>query len=122
MPENLAFVFHHNFYPKLKVDLEDAEIRPEIKQKLIDLQQKYDDIISKHSSDIGLTHLEEMKIYIDPNLPPVASKPYPLPLKYHNFVKEEIENLLEAGLIERSMNPYAIPIIVVPRKVNQEHP
>ena len=47
------------------------------------------------------------------------SKPCPLPLKYHEFVKEEIENLLEAGLIERSMNPYAAPIIVVQRKSKQ---
>ena len=34
MPEESAFIFHHNFYCKPKVDLEDAEIRPEIKQKL----------------------------------------------------------------------------------------
>ena len=29
---------------------------------------------------------------------------------------EKIENLLEAGPIERSRSPYAAPIIVVPRK------
>ena len=40
----------------------------------------------------------------------------PLPLKHNKFVKEEIENLLEAGLIEQSISPYAIPIIVLPRK------
>ena len=38
------------------------------------------------------------------------------PLKHHKFVKKEIKNLLEAGLVERSMSPYAAPIIVVPRK------
>ena len=37
-----------------------------------------------------------MKIDADPNLPPIESKPYPLPLKHHKFVKDEIENLLEA--------------------------
>ena len=37
-------------------------------------------------------HLEEMRINTDPNLPPVASRLYPLPLKHHKFVKEEIEN------------------------------
>ena len=52
----------------------------------------------------------------DPNLPPIAGKFYPLPLKYHKFVKEEIENLLEAGLINWSMSPYATPIIVIARK------
>ena len=60
--------------------------------------------------------MEEITIDIDPNLPPVVSKPYPLPLKHHKFVKEEIENLLEAGQIEKSMSPYAAPIIEVPKK------
>ena len=79
MPEKSAFMFHHNFYPKPKVDLEDTVITQEIRQKLLDLQQKYDDIISKHSSDIGLTLLEEIKTDTDPDLSPVASKhpPYP---------------------------------------------
>ena len=57
-----------------------------------------------------------MTIYTDPNLPPITSKPYPLPLKQHKFVNEENENLLGAGLIERSVSPYAAPITVVPRK------
>ena len=56
MPEKSAFMFHHNFYPKPKVDLEETDITQEIRQKISDLQQQYDDIISKHSSKIGLTH------------------------------------------------------------------
>ena len=90
MPKNLAVMSHHNFYPKLKVDLNDADISPETGQKWLILQRNYNDIISKHSSDMGLNHLEEMKIDTDPNLPPVARKPYPLTLKHHKFVKEEL--------------------------------
>ena len=66
-PENIIinyfiiFIFHYDFYAKPKVDLEDAEITPKIKQKLTDLWQKYDDSMNKQSSDIGLTHLAEMK-------------------------------------------------------------
>ena len=48
--------------------------------------------------------------------PQVASKPYPLPLTQHKFIKEEIENLLEVRLIERLMSPFAAPVIIVPRK------
>ena len=57
-----------------------------------------------------------MTIETDPELPPVASKPYPLPSKHHKFIKEETGNLLEAGLIRRSVSPYVTPIIVVPVK------
>ena len=57
-----------------------------------------------------------MRINTDPNLTPVAIKFYSLLLKHHKFVKMEIENLLDAGLIEGSISSYAAPIIVVPRK------
>ena len=36
----------------------------------------------------------------DLNLPPAASKSYPLPLIHHKFVKAEVKNLLEVGLTE----------------------
>ena len=85
------------------------------------MKWNYKDIISEHSSDIRLTHLEEMTIETKLKLPLVASKPNPLPLK-HNFLKEEIENMLEAGVIERSMSPYATSIIVGPRKSNPGAP
>ena len=61
-----------------------------------------------------------MTVESDPELSSIVSKLYHLPLKHplkhHTFVKEEIENLLEAGLIERSVSPFAAPIIVLPRK------
>ena len=72
--------------------------------------------MSKNSKDISLTHLEEMVLHTQPIALPVASKPYDLPLKHHIFIKEDLTNLLEADLIERSLNLYAAPIIVVPHK------
>ena len=116
MPEKSAFTFHHNFWPKPKIDLEDDKISEETWLKLQILKHDHDDIVSQQSSVIRLTHLEEMTIETDPELPPIMSKPYPLPLKLYKLVKEEIENLLEAGLFERPRSPYAVPIIVVPRK------
>ena len=95
MPNNSAFMFHHTFYSKPEIVLEDATISEETQQKLETLKQDYDDIISKHSSGIGVTHLEEIRIESDPELPPVASKPYPLPLKHH-----KLKILIEAKLTE----------------------
>ena len=70
MPEKSASMFHHNFYPKPEIDLKDAEISGETRQKLQVLQQNYDYIVSKHISDTGFTYLEERTIYTDSNLPP----------------------------------------------------
>ena len=122
MPEKSAFIFYCNFYPKHKIDLKDTRISEETLHKLQILKHDYNDIVRQHNSDIGPTHLEEMTIEMDPKLPPVVSKPYSLPLKHHKFMKEEMKNLVEVGLNKRSMSPYAIPIIVVPRKSNPGAP
>ena len=73
MPEKSAITFHHNFYQKWKIDLEDATISDETQNRLQVLKQNYNDIGSQNSCDIGLTYLEEMAIDTDPELPYVAS-------------------------------------------------
>ena len=116
IPLNSSFMFHKDFYPKPRITLLDIEFSNESKQQLNDLSEEFSDIMSKNSTDIGLTHLEEMVLHTEPGAMLVASTPYNLPLKHHKFVKEELMNLLEAGLIERSLSPHVAPIIVVPYK------
>ena len=48
--------------------------------------------------------------------PPIASKHYTLPLKHYEWVQREIETLERAGIIERSISPWASPVVIVPRK------
>ena len=72
---------HFNIYPKPKVILEYATISDETRSKLQVIKQDCNDIVSQCSSDTGLTHLEEMIVDTYPELPPVASKPYPLPFE-----------------------------------------
>ena len=50
--------------------------------------------------------------------PPVSSQPYTLALKHHQWVQEEIETLEHAGVITKSMSPWASPIVVVPKKIS----
>ena len=88
----------------------DAELSNESKQQLNKLLEEFSDIMFKNLKDNGLTHLEGMVLPTEPGAAPVASKLYDLPLKHHKFIKEELTNLLEAGLIERSLSPYAATI------------
>ena len=48
--------------------------------------------------------------------PLVCQKPYTLPLKHYNWVQQEIETLECAGVIRKSIRPWASPIVVVPKK------
>ena len=98
-----------------KVLLEDKDISPKMQKAFDKLCEKYDDIISKNSSDIGKTMLVEMEIDTG-NHPPIASKLYTLPLKHYDWVQKEIETLERAGIIERSISPWASPIVIVPKK------
>ena len=98
-----------------KVLLEDKDISPKTQKSFDKLCEKYDDIISKNSGDIGKTMLVEMEIDTG-NHPPIASKPYTLPLKHYDWVQKEIETLEQAGIIERSISPWASPVVIVPKK------
>ena len=98
-----------------KVLLEDKNISPKTQEAFDKLCKKYDDIISKNSGDIGKTMLVEMEIDTG-NHPPIASKPYTLPLKHYDWVQREIETLERAGIIERSISPWASPVVIVPKK------
>ena len=53
---------------------------------------------------------------IDPeDHPPIAKKPYTLTSKHYDWVKEEIDKLLEAGVIRESHSSWPAPIVVVPK-------
>ena len=45
--------------------------------------------------------------------PHMAKKPYALALKHYDWVKEEIDKLLEAGVIRESHSSWSAPIVVV---------
>ena len=60
----------------------------------------------------GTTNLAEHKIDLTTD-EPIRQKPYPLPYATRERVKEEIEKMLEMGVIERSESPYAAPVVLV---------
>ena len=98
-----------------KVLLEDKDIFQWTQKAFEKLCERYDKIISKNSGDIGKTMLVEMEIDAG-NHPPIASKPYTLPLKHYEWVQREIETLECAGIIERSISPWASPVVIIPKK------
>ena len=105
-----------------QVPLSDAKISETTKLALNDLLQNFDPIISKKNNDIGQTDLIEMHIATRLDTTPTAACPYPLALKHHDFLKQEIKNLLDAGIICKSMSPWACPIVVVKKHTPEGSP
>ena len=91
------------------------DIPDEARDKLKELLNiNYASIMSQTAMDIGRTNLIELDIPTEGL--PIASKPYPVPLKYHEFMDHEIKQLENAGIISRIMSNWASPILVVPKK------
>ena len=114
--ENTTFVGRHNTYTKPKVKLKDVQLSRELKKKFEQLKEKYSDIFSVGPSDIGITDLSEMSIDTKPDAIPYAVRPYKLALKHQEFLRREIQALLDTGIIVPSISQYAAPCMVVPRK------
>ena len=98
-----------------KADLQDFRVTTEETEAFTKLCDKYADVFSDNSGDIGRTPLIKMDIDTGEN-PPVCQRPYTLPLKHVEWVKKELNILEAAGIIVGSVSPWASPIVVVPKR------
>ena len=98
-----------------KVELKDHNASKETKQQFEELKAKYPEVFSINNEDIGHTQLVTMDMDMGDS-PPVCQKPYSLPLKHYTWVQQEIETSEWAGVIKKSISPWASPIVVVPKK------
>ena len=89
---------------------------PLLQKKFEQLKEKYKNIFSIDPSDIGITDLSEMTIDTKEDAIPYAARPYKLVLQHQDFLKREIQALLDAKIIVPSISQYVAPCMVVPRK------
>ena len=97
------------------VELKDQEITQETRERFEKLKGKYPKVFSVSSQDIVHTNLVKMHVDTGDN-PPICQKLYTLPLKHYSWVQQEIKTLERAGVIKKSISPWASPIVVVPKK------
>ena len=101
--------------------LPESEISNETCESLCQLLDKYQAAFSTSSKAIG--HTECITMDIDTGMSqPVSQRPYTLPLKHHDCVKKEIEQLEHADVIEKILSPGASPIVIVPKESGPGEP
>ena len=71
-------------------------------------------------TSIGTTHLTEIQIDTGDS-EPVSQRPYSIPMKHHDWVKNEINKLLDVQVIHSSHSSLSAPIIVVPNSNSGKH-
>ena len=96
-----------DFVSHQKPQLQDAPINHKTKLDLEKLVEDNKDAFAEDERQIGTTPL--IKMLIDTgNNPPVAKRPYTLASKHHDWVKAEIDKLLEADVIVTGSVSYTL--------------
>ena len=98
-----------------QVELRDQDVPKETKLEFKKLKADYPEVFSLNNQDIGHTQLVTMHVDTGDS-PPICQKPYTLPLKHYSWVQQEVKTLERAGIIKKSLSPWASPIVVVPKK------
>lgn len=50
---------------------------------------------------------------------PVSQKPYRIPHALRDEVKKELMAMVEAGIVEPSVSPYASPVVIIAKRIKQ---
>ena len=103
-----------DFVSHQKPQLKDAPIDQKIKLELGELLIRKKDCFAEDEHQLGTTPLITMSIDTGDH-PLVAKRPYTLALKHHDWVKAEIDKLLDAGVIREINSSWSAPIVVVPK-------
>ena len=103
---------HSNGYKK--PSLLDAAVNKQTRHDLERLLEVSHDAFAEDERQIGTTFLIKMSTDTSDHLP-IAKKPYALALKHYDWVRDEIDKLLEAGVIHESHSSWSVPIVVVPK-------
>ena len=85
-----------------------------LQHKLDTLLKEYESQFVEDETSIGTTHVTSMTINTGSSAL-VSQKPYPITMKNHQWVKDEIEKLLTTKVICSSRSSWAAPIIIIPK-------
>ena len=90
------------------------ELSTAVQNDLELLLQEYESQFTQDETSIGTTSLTSMTIDTGTS-DAVSQKPYTIPMKHYQWVKDEIEKLLATKVICTSHSSWSAPIIVVPK-------
>ena len=79
------------------------------------LTQEYKDICAKNQTDIGRTNITKHKI-LTGDTTPISQAPYRMNPQKKEFLRQEIANMEEDGIIRKSTSPWASPVVIVDKK------
>ena len=106
-----------------KIDAKFFDIGKKYKSNddLLKVLTAYQDLFSDKDSDIGEVRDFECTIELLPNSMPIRAKPYPLNPHMRKVEEEQIQKLLDKGIIEPSTSNFSSPVVIVKKKKKNEN-
>ena len=91
----------------------DPSLNLDQKKKVEHLLSKYQHLFATKMTDLVQTNLYEHKINLIPNHKPIYVRPYRRSAYEEQIIKEQIEQMIEAKLLQPSVSPFSSPLLLV---------
>ncbi len=89
---------------------------PELRPNLLNLLNKYRDVIALPGEPLGTTNKAEHHIRLKSNTHPVYIPAYRIPHSQRQILDRQVKEMLEQGVIQNSRSPWNSPLFLVPKK------
>ena len=106
-------------FEELGIELDRPDMTPEDRQKFVDLINEFGDCFAKTLKDLGGTKLVMHKIDTG-DAPPVSRKPYKCSPDAQREITKQVNQMLEADIIEPSCSPWRAPVLLVKKPPNAD--
>lgn len=84
-------------------------------EQVLPLLNEYKDLVARNLRQVGRTYLTDMKLVLKDDRP-VVYRPYRLSYNEREQVRDIIDELQDADVVEESVSPYASPILSVKKR------
>ena len=98
------------------LDLTETILKPSQQTELKQLIAKYRNVFAVTDDELGRTHLYEHRLRLKPGAQPPKERLYKTNAAERKFIKSQIEEMLEKGIIEHTTSRFSSPIVLVKKK------
>ena len=99
---------------EIPLDLSNSDLTSEQGTRLQNVLREFRDVFALSPGELKQTSLIKHHIDVGDN-PPIRMRPYRLAESQKQIVRDHINDMLERGIIEESISPWAAPIVLVPK-------
>ena len=90
-----------------------VECDDEHRESLLKLLAEFRDVLALPGESLGRTDLISLSLKLQEGIKPISLTPYKIPHSQEAILDDEIERLLDEGIIQATISPWAFPVVLV---------